>query len=93
METYFKIKVLLDYVIPIIIIAVIVIIYILLAVLSTLNDAKKKKYMLSHGYEYYLRTVASFGGKVWWAYKKDGNSIDEEDLFKMKFSDIKKRFK
>lgn len=41
--------------------------------------------MLDNGYEYYLRNVASFGDKCWWAYRKDNISIDEEKLYKMSF--------
>jgi len=49
--------------------------------------------MLSNGYEYYLRNVASFGGKAWWAYRKENVSIDEDDLYRMTFHQVKKKYK
>jgi len=96
METYFKIKSIIEFGIPALLFGLCVLI-ILLGIIwviwSTHKESKIKKYMLSHGYEYYLRNVASFGNKVWWAYRKENISIDEDDLYKMTFRQVKRKYK
>lgn len=96
METYFKIKTFIEFGIPVFLFAlcVLIILFIIVwAAWSSHREDKIKKYMLANGYEYYLRNVASFGDKAWWAYRKENVSIDEEDLYRLKFRQIKKKYK
>lgn len=96
METYFKIKSFIEFGIPVFLFALCVLIILLIiiwAAWSSHREDKIKKYMLANGYEYYLRNVASFGGKAWWAYRKENVSIDEEDLYRLTFRKIKKKYK
>lgn len=96
METYFKIKTFLEFAVPIILLIIwilIMLIFMIWAVISSYKETKIKKYMFSNGYERYLRDVASFGNKDWWAYRKDNISIDEEELYKMSYGQVKKKFK
>lgn len=96
METYFKLKIFAEFGTPIIILSIIVLI-IFIIVIKAILDGKKikkiKRYMESKGYEYYLRDVASCGDKTWWAYRKDHIRVDEDELYKLSFRKIKKKFK
>lgn len=95
METYFKIKSIIEFGIPAFLFAICILMILLIiiwAVWSSHRENKIKKYMLANGYEYYLRNVSSCGGKDWWAYRKENTSIDEDDLYKMTFRQIKKKY-
>lgn len=94
-EKYLKFKMFTEIYLPAIIFGVIVlfiIVMVLLVIIESHKIDKIKKYMLDNGYEYYLRDVASFGDKVWWAYRKDNVRIDEDDLYKMSLREIKKKY-
>lgn len=94
-EQYLKFKMFTEIYLPAIIFGVIVlfiIVMVLLAIIESHKIDKIKKYMLDNGYEYYLRDVASFGDKVWWAYRKDNVRIDEDDLYKMSLREVKKKY-
>lgn len=96
METYFKIKSIIEFGIPAFLFMVyvlVILLYIIWAIWTSHRASKIKKYMLTNGYEYYLRNVASFGNKVWWAYRKENVSIDEDDLYEMTFWQVKKKYK
>lgn len=94
-ERYLKFKMFTEIYLPAIIFGAIVL-FIVAMVLMAIVEGRKidkiKKYMIDNGYEYYLRDVASFGDKVWWAYRKDNVRIDEEDLYKMSLKKIKKKY-
>lgn len=94
-EKYLKFKMFTEIYLPAIIFGVIVLfifIMVLMAIVEGHKIDKIKKYMIDNGYEYYLRDVASFGDKVWWAYRKDNVRIDEKDLYKMSLREIKKKY-
>lgn len=94
-DKYLKFKMFTEIYIPLIIFGAIVlfiIVMVLMAIVESHKIDKIKKYMLDNGYEYYLRDVASFGDKVWWAYRKDNVRIDEEDLYKMSLREVKKKY-
>lgn len=94
-DKYLKFKMITELYIPVIILglmAVILIAAVLLAVFEVHKIDKIKRYMSDNGYEYYLRNVASFGDKVWWAYRKNNVSIDEEKLYKMSLREVKKKY-
>lgn len=94
-DKYLKFKMFTEIYLPVIIFCVIVlfiIVMVLMAIVESHKMDKIKKYMLDNGYEYYLRDVASFGDKVWWAYRKDNVRIDEEDLYKMSLREVKKKY-
>lgn len=94
-EKYLKFKMFTEIYLPAIIFGVIVlfiIVMVLLAIIESHKIDKIKKYMLDNGYEYYLRDVASFDDKVWWAYRKDNVRIDEDDLYKMSLREVKKKY-
>lgn len=89
MDIYFKIKLITEYVVPILIPIIGVLIYIFIGH----KEKKIRKYMEKKGYEYYLRDIASVGGETWWAYKKDDISVDEDQLLLMSYRNIKKKYK
>ena len=96
MDTYFKIKSFVEFGIPVFLVALsvlIILVCIIVAIVESHKENKIKKYMLANGYEHYLRGVASFGGRCWYAYRKDDIRIDEEKLYKMSFRQVKKSFK
>lgn len=96
METYFKIKSFIEFGIPVFLFALcalIMLVYVIIVIVESHKENKIKKYMLANGYEHYLRNVASFGGKCWYAYRKDDVRIDEEKLYKMSFRQVRKNFK
>lgn len=94
MELYYKIKTFTEFGFPVIVFTAVILIIVGIYIYSCI-DARKvrkiRKYMKENGYEYYLRDVASVGGKAWWAYRRDGFSIDTDDLYKMSFKEIKKK--
>ena len=96
METYFKIKSFEEFGVPVFLFAlcvVIMLICIIAGIIESHKENKIKKYMLANGYEHYLRDVASFGGKCWYAFRKDNIRIDEEQLYRMSFRHVKRKFK
>lgn len=96
MDTYIKYKIFTEFYIPAIVFGIVLLIILFIIIKAFFEDKKINKiktYMKSNGYEYYLRNVSSFGGKAWWAYRKGDVRIDEDDLYKMSFREIKKRFK
>ena len=96
MDTYFKYKMFTEFYIPAIVFGIVLLLVAFVLIKAYFEDKKIKKiktYMKANGYEYYLRNVASCGVKTWWAYRKDNVSIDENDLYKMSFREIKKKFK
>lgn len=96
METYFKIKSLVEFGVPVFFICLcvlIMLICIIVGIIESHKENKIKRYMLANGYEHYLRDVASVGGKCWYAFRKDNIRIDEEKLYKMSFRQVKRKFK
>lgn len=96
MDTYFKIKTFMEFGLPVILFGVIALGFLLFVIWAYFDNKKIQKidnYMKSNGYEYYLRNVASCGGKAWWAYRKGDIRIDTDDLYKMSFREVKRKFK
>ena len=96
LETYFKIKSFVEFGVPVFLFALcvlIMLICIIAEIIESHKENKIKRYMLANGYEHYLRDVASVGGKCWYAFRKDNIRIDEEKLYKMSFSQVKKNYK
>lgn len=91
MNTYFKFRLITE--LTPIILAILVFIGIVIWVIIGVKKIEKiDAYMKNHGYEYYLRDVGLYGDKDWWAYRKGNISIDTDELYKIKFRDIKKKF-
>ena len=96
MDTYFKIKIFMEFGLPVILFGVIALGFLLFIIWAYFDNKKIQKidnYMKSNWYEYYLRNVASCGDKAWWAYRKDDIRIDTDDLYKMSFREVKRKFK
>lgn len=95
MDTYFKFKMLSEYIIPIILVAVIIIIGAVVVTISSIKEKRVKKFFESNGYKRELFDVASFGGGAFygWVRKSDNTRIDDRDIKGWSLRDIKKKYK
>ncbi len=100
METYFKIKTFTEFTVPVVFLMLLVLLLVLMILFSAIKCAwnffkkkKIKKYMLANGYECYLIQVNSSRAKERWAYEKGRVRVDEDDLCRMTFRQIKRKYK
>ncbi|WP_346961368.1 hypothetical protein [Clostridium sp.] len=92
METYFKFKFFMEMLIITILVSI-GILSILIGLFNMFMAYKKEKYMSSIGYSKFLKGVSSVGGKAYYAYKKDGNIVNENNIDNMKLKDVKRKYK
>ena len=97
MDLYFKLKVIFDYILPIIIFAIIVVPIILIVcyftIKSSIREHRIYKHFMKLGYERYLIGVTSVGGGEYWGWRKDGTIIDDRNLDMLTVKEIKKTYK
>lgn len=81
METYFRLKTLME-VIPIIVFVLIIVIGITRIILSIIKDYFIEKFFVSHGYKRELFGVPSFGGGAFygWVRESDNMRVDDRDI-------------
>ena len=81
METYFRLKTLIE-VIPIIVVVLIFVIGITRIILSIIKDYFIEKFFVSHGYKRELFGVPSFGDGAFygWVRESDNRRIDDRDI-------------
>lgn len=95
MDTYFKLKMFSDYIIPIILIAAIIIVGAVVVAISSIKEKRIKKFFESNGYERKLFDVASFGNGAFygWVRESDNTRVDDRDIKGWSLRQIKKKYK
>lgn len=95
MDTYFKIKMYAEYIIPI---ALLVIVFIITAIITAIGAVKEKminKFFSSHGYERKLLDVSSVGAKAFygWVRTSDYKVADDRNIKNLSIKQIKEKYK
>ena len=95
MDTYFKIKMYAEYIIPI---ALLIITFVITAILIAIGTVKEKminKFFLSHGYERRLLDVSSVGAKAFygWVRTSDYKVADDRNIKNLSIKQIKEKYK
>ena len=101
MNTYFKVKLVTGYIIPLCIFALIVMVVLVRGIREFIRESRIKKFFESNGYERTLLGVASFGyGEFYgWIRQPDeskqitGQYVDDRDLRGLPIKVIKKKYK
>lgn len=95
MDTYFKFKMITEYIIPIALVVVIFLIIVIASVISSIKETRIKKFFLTHGYKRELFDVASFGnGRFYgWARESDGVRVDDRNIKGWSLKQIKEKYK
>lgn len=95
MNTYFKFKMITEYIIPITLVVVVFLILWIAGVLSNIKASKIEKFFLTHGYERKLFGVASFGNGTFygWVRESDGKRVDDRDIKGWSLKQIKEKYK
>lgn len=95
MDTYFKLKIFSEYIIPIILVVVIIIIGIVVVAISTIKEKRREKFFMSNGYKRELFDVAAFGSGAFygWVRESDNTRVDDRDIKGWSLREIKKKYK
>lgn len=101
MNTYFKFKLVTEYIIPFCILALIVMVVLVRGIKEFIRESRIKKFFESNGYERTLLGVAGFGGDTYygWIRQPDeskqitGNYVDDRELRGLSSKTIKKKYK
>ena len=97
MNTYFKFKLAIEYIIPVSIFTL----FVIVVLIRGIKETRIKKFFVAHGYERTLLDMASFGGDVyygWFRYPDEskhitGNCVDDRELIGLLIKVIKKKYK
>lgn len=95
MDTYFKFKMVTEYIIPIAIIAIVIVAVIISSIISAIKSSRIEKFFLTNGYERKLFRVPSFGDGAFygWVRESDGKRVDNRDIRGWSFKQIKDKYK
>lgn len=101
MNTYFKVKLATEYIIPLCIFTLIVMVVLVRGIKESIRESRIKKFFESNGYERKLLGVASFGdGDFYgWIRQPDeskqitGQCADDRDLRGLSLKTIKEKYK
>lgn len=94
-DTYIKLKLYMEYIIPISIIIILFIITLTVELVRKMKQKRIEKFFTKCGYERKLFDVSSFGGRCFygWVRETDNKRADDRDLRGLKFKTIKERYK
>lgn len=92
---YLKLKLYMEYIIPISIIIILFITTLTLELVRKMKQKRIEKFFTKYGYERKLFDVSSFGGRCFygWVRERDNKRVDDRDLSGLKFKTIKERYK
>lgn len=95
MDTYFKIKIFTDFLLPITIIAALLTIAVIWVTVSVVIERRKEKFFLSRGYKRELFGVPSFGNGAFygWVRESDNMRVDDRDIKGWSLKQIKEKYK
>lgn len=95
MDTYFKFKMLSEYIVPIALIIITIVALMFVFAISYIKEKRIKKFFKSNGYERKLFDVASFGNGAFygWVRESDNTRVDDRDIKGWSLRQIKKKYK
>lgn len=95
MDTYFKFKMITEYIIPIVLFIAIFLIVVIVSVISSIKENRIKKFFLTHGYKRELFGVTSVGNGVFygWVRESDGKRVDDRGIKGWSLKQIKEKYK
>lgn len=96
MKTYYTFKLIMELA-PLAIFVLLALFLFVTSLIKQFEWDRKIRYLQSHGFERYLKNVASVGGKAWYGWRYDdgtmfGIRISEEELEKITYKKLKERF-
>ena len=97
MNTYFKFKLAIEYIIPVSIFAL----FVIVILIRGIKETRIKKFFMSHGYERTLLDMASFGDDAYYGWIRypdeskhiTGNYVSDRELRGLTIKVIKKKYK
>lgn len=95
METYYKITIFMDYILPFAIFGAIIVITLIWIITSSIKESRIEKFFLSHGYERKLFGVPSVGDGAFygWVRESDHKRVDDRDIKGWSLKRIKEKYK
>lgn len=93
-DFYIKVRLLMEYIIPIILIILVFILAFLSLSVQYIKERRIENFFLKHGYKRKLFDVASVGDKAFygWIRESDNKRVDDRDIKGLKFKTIKERY-
>ena len=94
MNTYYKIKIFMEYILPVVFFAVIIAIILICCIVSGIKESRIHKFFLSHGYKRELFDVSSVGkGSYYvWVRESDRKRVDDRDIKGCSLKKIKEKY-
>ncbi len=94
MDTYYKLKMFTEYIIPVALFAVIIIVALIWSIVSGIKESRIHKFFLSHGYERKLLGVPSFGDGAFygWVRESDNKIVDDRNIRGWSLKRIKEKY-
>lgn len=97
MNTYFKFKLVIEYIIPVSIFTL----FVIVILIHGIKETRIKKFFVSHGYERTLLDMASFGDDRYYGWIRypdeskhiTGNYVSDRELRGLPIKVIKKKYK
>lgn len=97
MNTYFKFKLVIEYIIPVSIFTL----FVIVILFHGIKETRIKKFFVSHGYERTLLDMASFGDDIYYGWIRypdeskhiTGNYVSDRELRGLPIKVIKKKYK
>ena len=95
MDTYYKLKMFTEYIIPATVFAVIIIAVLIHCVVSGIKESRIQKFFISHGYKRELFGVPSVGDGAFygWVREFDHKRVDDRDIKGWSLKRIKEKYK
>lgn len=95
MEEFFRIKIIVDYIIPVTILGIIICIVIVSSIASSIRKSQIKKFFESNGYTLKLTGVSSVGNGAFysWVRESDNKRVVVLELRGMSLKEIKDKYK
>ena len=95
MNSYFKLKIYTEYIIPIVLLIVLLVIIAIWVVINNTKTKRINKFFLSNGYERKLLDVSSIGSKAFygWVRESDNKRVDDRDIKGWSLKQIKEKYK
>lgn len=94
MDTYFKLKMITEYIILIVFFVIIFLIINIASGISDIKESRIEKFFLTHGYKRKLFDVASVGDGVFygWVRESDGKRVDDRNIKGWSLKQIKEKY-
>ena len=95
MENYFKLKLYIGFILPMVLLIVLFIIRTIWITIDTIKEKRINKFFLSNGYERRLFDVSSVGAKSFygWVRESDNKRVDDRDIRGWSFKQIRNKYK